>query len=221
MKKFALLAVILSAMYLHADAVFTLNTAGFNVNCGGPLGCGQVTLHQNGNSVDVSVTLTHAGSGFIETGSHTTFTFDLAGTPAVNIVFTSPGFHFDGSGTFTQAGFGDFTYGVSCNSSGSPLCGPGASNQVPPPLQFTVSKTVGSVLISDFIGNGNSPSSFFAADIFDGSVGLTGLVGATAPGTPTPEPSSLLLFGTGLSTAALFLKRRSKLSKQTEASCRT
>ena len=200
------LALSLLAPFANADQ-FNFNLSGCSGGCAVP--AGTITLTQDGSSVDVQVTLTDLGSGFIDTGngnSHTSFVFDIAGDPSITLSKLSSGFTYPADTTIDTP-FGTFDYGIDCTT-----CGPGASNQTPPPLDFTVTKA-GGLSISDFsfnsyTVNGVTYHVFFAADIYDGVTGNTGAVGAANPGPTVPEPPSIALLGSGLASIAFFRLRK-------------
>lgn len=208
-----LIAFTVGALSARADQIsFSLNYSGCTGGCSVP--AGTVTLTQDGSSVDLQVTLNNAG--FIDTGSgHTSFVFDINGAPQINITGLSSGFIWPADST-VDSPFGTFDYGIDCIAAGTtglpagtPTCGPGASNVVPPPLDFTVSLASGKALsIYDFGGHSFTPDGpdakvFFAADIYDRTTGNTGVVGAV------PEPSSLALLGSGFA-GIVALRRRLK-----------
>ena len=198
--------LLASASFLHADAIGTTAIYSLTLDrCSGTCGTGPfgtITLVQTATGV-VTVTETlAAGVAFVDTGAGKSLDFNLAGDPAITI--GSLTFGFESTGSTSASAFGSFDYSVSC----APIsCGPGASHTNPGPLSFTVTDAAG-VNVSNFIGN---ESFFFASDVA-GVNGNTGNVGA-GPGTvtppaPTPEPSSLVLFGTGLFAAAGVARRR-------------
>lgn len=188
------IALVFAAPASADQTQFSLNASGCSGGCTVP--AGTVTLTQDGALVDVRVDLT-SGS-FIDTGSHTSFTFDISGAPQISITKLSAGFTFPAD-SMTNSPFGTFDYGVDCTT-----CGPGASNTVPPPLTFTVGLANNNALsIFDFTGHLYAPGDtvFFAADIFDSSTGNTGAVGAV------PEPSSVALLGWGLAGVVAFRRK--------------
>ena len=195
-----------------------------------PANAGIITLTQNGaNSVNVGVDLL-AGYGFINTGGpHTPFAFNLAGSGALSITFTTPLNGIYASGVFSlNTGGGDDTpygtFGVAINSN----AGNGSGNGYFGDLLFTLTRA-GGLDTNDFVRNSdNAPivgGSYFAADLSDGrntgaqawavrTTPCTVNCGGPGPGPgpdPIPEPATLALFGAGLAgLGALRLRRRAK-----------
>jgi len=178
-----------------------------------PADVGVITLTQNGaNAVNVSVDLKN-GYGFVNTGgSHTPFAFNLAGTGALGISFTTPagGHYTHGIVTETlslntlgggNTPFGNF--GVAIDDT----AGNGSGNGYFGDLLFTLTR-VGGLSTDDFIGNDQGV--FFSADLSDGrNTGAQAWsVGIDPPSTDVPEPVTMSLFGAGL--AGAFLARRRK-----------
>ena len=213
MKKILFLSSVLvlaSSSFAKADAIGTTSVFQLTLDgCSGTCGTspfGTITLVQTATGVvTVTETLkaTTPAEGFVATGAGEFLAWNLTGNPAISIGFLTSGFGI--TGATSASSFGSFEYSVSCAGIS---CGPGASVTNPGPLSFTVTDAAG-VNVSDFIGNAGG--FFFASDIL-GVNGNTGNVaagpGTTPPPPSVPEPSSLMLFGTGLTAAAGLARRR-------------
>ena len=186
--------VLWRASAAHAQTVFQLTTDHCSASCGPQISFGTVTLTQDGsNSVLVNVSLLN-GNKFINTGLYA-FTFDVAGTAMITgltgvVIFTAD----PANGGYHQDGFGSFPDAIECTGCGSGGSSPMGGNT----LSFVVTES--GLTPASFVSNGTA---FFTADILSGTTGKTGPVGSI-----TPEPSSMLLFGTGLLVFGGIIRRR-------------
>ena len=203
-----------SAFSAVASAAIVLNISDGNGT--GPFG--NITLTQvDNNTVNVQVALA-PNYLLVDTGSHDTFGFNITGSPAVTFSGITAGF---GAGTGFSNGFaGTFAYSITCAPTGTKppdACANGGSSGATGPLSFNVDRTVGNLLITDFVAN--TAGYTFAADVFGpktsgGTGNFTGLVesqGTCATGgigciSTVPEPITASLFGLGL--MSLFMLRR-------------
>lgn len=201
----------------QAQTTFTLSVDGCRAGCGGTVPYATVTLTQEGSNVLVTETLNPTYTrGFVASRAGRSLEFNISGDPIITIsanpgltsgftigTGTSPGVFKVGPAPARASSFGRFDYSVSCMVPSG--CGHGVSNPDMGPLSFVVD----GVTITDFTANGRG--FFFASDL-QGVNGHTGNVADNTVGLAvvTPEPTSLLLFGSGLLALGAVLRRRKR-----------
>ena len=166
--------------------------------CGTPP-FGTVEVTQVGTSVHIVVDLA-AGISWAKTGAadFQAFKFNATGVVLgdISVVQTFAGQTLAAqTGAFNGDGTGEFDFGIACTT-----CGNGAS-AITSNIDFTIANaTIADVTAVNNLGN------IFVADIFSSATGNTGPVDVT--GAPIPEPTTVLLYGLGLSMLAAGRKWR-------------
>jgi PEP-CTERM motif-containing protein len=201
----ALFAVVAvgSATMARADTVT------FDLNRGSTLpnqNYGTVTLTLVGNAIQVDISLL-PGNRIVNTGFDASVAFNFTGSGQIGVTGLPGTYTLVNSGnpsSIDMDGFGTFEYGVLFNAQGG---GAGTDSS----LTFTVTRVGGFASVFELVQlSTNPPGSFqspFAVDIICDSCGpATGVVGTTG----VPEPTSMLLLGTGLATLAAGLRKRFK-----------
>jgi hypothetical protein len=169
---------------------------------------GTVTLTQSFSDVLVNVSLRN-DLNFVDTGSHSAFSFNLGGVSSVNDITNVSFANGFGSGFgvstgTTNAPFSQFSYEINCVSN---CVSGGSGGGYVDPLSFTVHNAT----IANFnqLSTGGGTAAYFAMDVINGS-GNTGTVGAINAGvvTAVPEPETYAMLLAGLVLIGSIARRR-------------
>jgi hypothetical protein len=160
------------------------------------------------NGIDVSINLL-PGNRIVHTGFDASVAFNYIGTGQIGVTGLPGTYTLVNSGNpsaIGMDGFGLFEYGVLFGPNGG---GAGTDST----LTFTVTRVGGFSSVFDLMQLSTNPPgdkrSPWAVDIIcDSCQGATGIIGTTGPTTGTPEPTSMLLLGSGLIGIGAGLRKR-------------
>lgn len=215
-----LVSIVIGATASFVAASATAQTATYSldntaVSAFGAGSYGTVTLTQSFSDVLVNVLLRN-DLNFVDTGSHSAFSFNLTGASSTsditNIAFAnSLGSGFAVATGTTNPPFSTFTYEINCVTK----CVPGGSGGgYVDPFSFTVRNATLSEFNQRSAGNGTA--AYFAVDVMNLN-GKTGTIGASTAGlvTAVPEPETYAMLLAGLGLIAGVTRRRKQSAPNT------
>lgn len=191
--------VMASAAAANADQV-VINTPNAGLS-GTPGPYATVTYVLNGSGgIDVNVQMALGFTAFgTGDGNNGIFGFNIVGSQAGLSVTNLPSGFSANLGGGQMDGFGNFEVTLSCCN---------ASNAVTS-FSFTVTRTGGFTSASDLF-EANASGAHFAIHIAPTNGNPTGFAADGGTSNEIPEPTSMLLLGTGLATLAAGLRKRFK-----------
>jgi len=199
---FLVSGLLVAAPQAQASTVYNLTSDHCTGGCGtAPFG--DVTLDQNGTTVDITVSL-NSPNWFVKTSSVDLMAFKFNGIGVIvgdiTVDQTVAGQTLSAaSGVFNGDGTGPFGFGISCGT-----CGTGASDKFNVDIVFHVANATIADLTTPNVPQGN----VFVADILsDAALGGTGNTGPVDATTPVPEPATLAMLSGGLVGLASFGRR--------------